>query len=246
MRKQFFLILLITFSLSAGINCNSFFFSNLANEKSLQIRDNKDAELIDAIKSENFEKSKELLEKGASANSSYKISETSEIYETALGLAVRNKNLEIARLLLEHKADVNKSYIGGSYHTLNFRNAVYNQDLAMVKLLADYKADMEKDADSFVPTIFYAGNKEMLDFLVKQGFDINVIGGEGKTCLIEAVFSNDVDLVKAVLQHKPNNLNNKTVAIKVTDYKEMTALQLAKAYGNKEIIEALKKAGAKR
>lgn len=232
------IFIIILMCLFIGFNCKS----NISNSSSVQSQDEKDEELIEAVADENAEKVNKLLEKGANPNSFSKSPETATLNNTALGIAIDKKNVEIARLLLEKGANVDKKYIDGD--TLNFREAVYHQDVQMAKLLVEFKANTDIN-NTVSPTILDAETAEMLDFLVAQGFDINAHESEGRTCLINAVFAQDLALVKAVLRHKPNNLAAKTQPLPVTDSQQMTALQLAKAYGNKEIVDELKKAGAK-
>lgn len=210
----------------------------------LHNKEKKDDELITAVKDGDYEQVKQLLENEANPNSFYKASETSDYYVTALGLSVEKKNTKIAELLLEHGADVNKHSFDADYTflspVLNFGWAVGNEDLPMMNLLAAHNADLQLSSDK----PYLVKNEQVLDFLVKKGYDINARDIEGRTVLIEAVFSHNFDLVKAILRYKPN-LNLRTEALKVTDYKKMTALELANAYGDKEIVQALKKAGEK-
>jgi len=235
---SFFFILLLSFL--AGFNCKNTSVSARPDNQSLQTRKDSDAGLIEAINNENTEKVRQLLESGANPDSTYKAAGTSQSI-TALGIAVDKKNLEIARLLLEKGANVDLRYVDSDY--LNFRESVSNQDVKMAKLLADFHADTEKNDDS-APIIRDVKDTEMLDFLINLGFDINRQDIDGRTCLTEAIFAGDLQMVKAILQYKPD-LSLKTKPLKVLNYKAMTALQIAKTYGNKNIIEELKKAGAK-
>jgi uncharacterized protein len=238
MKIGILLIVLLTFGLTS-FNCRNSSVSALPDNDNLQIRKKNDIQLVEAVKSENAERVKQLLESGANPNSTYRKSETSDSTTTVLGLAVENKNVEIARLLLEHGADVDRSRTGFDY--LNFRIAINNQDVKMAKLLVSFDAKTNDDSS---PMIRDVKNEELLEFLINRGFDINSQDIDGRTCLTEAVFARDLEMVKAILKHKPN-LNLKTKPLKVLDYKEMTVLQIAKAYNNKDIIQELKKAGAK-
>jgi ankyrin repeat protein len=253
MKKQVLLILLLTLCLVNGFNCKNNFPLNEINAQVLQ--KGKDEELIEAVKNNNSVKVEELLKTGADANAcEQRFAESPRDCYPVLGLAVDEKNAQIARMLLENGANVDSRdlrYIEAlktalpSRH-LNFAKAVMNQDVQMIKLLAEFNANMQKDEDS-MPILCFAKNKEVLDLLIDYGFDINVRSkSDGKICLTDAIISGNVELVKAILSHRPSNLHSKTYALKVFDYQEMTSLQLAKLYGNREIIEALKKAGAKK
>lgn len=247
MRTPIFLILLLAISTAIGFDCKS---------KSQIPQETKDEELVKAVKNNNLKKVKELLEDGANPNAFYQIGEdTDYMYGTVLGEAVDEKHLEIARLLLEHGANVDKNFYTKDTLGLNFEKAITNQDIPMMKLLIDYKANLDIDNKSS-PAIFRAKNKEVLDFLIDKGFDVNQQeNGTGFTCVMRAIIENDVELVKAILGHQPNlNLKLKPVN-KLYNFKELTALEIAKIWKRedetetlkqKEIIKLLKEAGAKR
>lgn len=250
MKTPFYLILLLVLSFIVSSDCGK------SNSTEAQIplisQETKDAELVEAVKVRDIDKARKLLKDGANPDIVYKESKENNIYLTVLRTAVVNKDLETAKLLLSHNSNVNLSTIiydnniRYEYND-NFREATFNQDLPMMKLLADYQIDMKKDED-FAPLIVYAvRNKETLDFLVELGFDISIIDkSEGRTALIEAVLADDVNLVKAILKHKPKNLEAKTYGLKVFDFQKLTALQIAEIHKNKEIIKLLKKAGARK
>ncbi len=208
-----------------------------------------DVELINAVKSENADEVKRFLADGANPNSFLKISDGLSLnyYETVLGLAVDKKNTDIARLLLDKEANVDKHSFDGNNPPIlwedNFSKATNNEDVKTMKLLVDHHADLTGNKDN-PPIITKVKNIEVLDFLVKHGFDINDRDYEGINILIEAVFDNNVELVKAILKYNPD-LNQKTEELVFTDYKKLTPLQIAEIYGYKEIIRELKKAGAK-
>ena len=209
-----------------------------------------DVKLISAVKSENLEDAKRLLANGANPNSFFKVSDgaSSNYYETILGLAIDKKNADIVRLLLEKGANANiHSFDGNKPPVLwedNFSNATSNEDVVTMKLLADYHADLTGNKDS-PPIITSVRNVEVLDFLMKHGFDINVKDFEGNSVLMKAIFDNKAELVKAILKYNPN-LDQKTEELVFTDYKKLTPLQLAERYASKEVVEELKKAGAKK
>lgn len=238
MKTSVLFIIFLVLGLTS-FDCRNSGVSALPDNNNSQIHKKNDIQLVEAVKSENAERVKQFLESGANPNSTYRKSETSDSATTVLGLAVENKNIEIARLLLEHGADVDRSQTGFNY--LNFRIAIDNQDVKMAKLLVSFSA---KTSDDSSPMIRDVKNEELLDFLINRRFDIDSQDIDGRTCLTEAIFAQDLKMVKAILKHKPN-LSLKTKPLKVLDYKEMTALQIAKAYNNKDIIRELKKASAK-
>lgn len=207
-----------------------------------------DVELISAVKSENIEDVQRLLADGANPNSFLKVSDGASLnyYETVLGLAIDKKNADLARLLLEKGANANQHSFDGNKPPVlredNFSKATNNEDVRTMQLLADYQADLTGNKDN-PPIITKVKNIEVLDFLMKHGFDINAKDFEGNSVLIKAIFDNKAELVKAILKYNPD-LNQKTGESVFTDYKKLTLLQLAERYAGKEIVQELKKAGA--
>lgn len=207
-----------------------------------------DSQLIDAVKGGNLDEVQRLLNSGANPNSFYQNSTpVLNRYTTVLGLAVSNKNVEIARLLLERGADVNENTFD-AYRSLaltedNFSRAVYNEDIKMMQLLIEHHANPQGN-NQISPLIVEVQNIKVLDFLMKHGASINTVGVSGRTALANAIYNQNVNLVKAILKYKPN-LSKKIESI-LTNYKKVTPLELAMIYGNKEIIQELKKAGAKK
>ncbi len=206
-----------------------------------------DVALIEAVKSENIEDVKRLLTGGANPNSFFKDANSAlNYYETVLGLAIDKKNVGIANLLLEYRADVNKHSFDAHQPPILSKNtfgvAVYTENVEMIELLADYNADTDFDDKTVVYSV---KTPEVLNLLVKNGYDVNARTVEGETILTDAIFAKDLALVKAILKYNPD-LNQKTGELVFTDYKKLTLLQLAERYGSKEIIRELKKAGARK
>lgn len=209
-----------------------------------------DVELINAVKSENIEDVKRLLANGANPNSFFKVSDGSLLnnYETVLGLAIDKKNADIARLLLEKGANADKHSFDGNKPPVlwedNFSKATNNEDVRIMELLVDYHANLTGNKDN-PPIITRVKNTEVLSSLMKHGFDINAKDFKGSSILIKAIFDNNAELVRAILKYNPD-LNQKTEELVFTDYKKLTPLQLAERYASQEIVQELKKAGAKK
>ena len=214
-----------------------------------------DKQLFETIRRGDAASVKALLEQGANVNANVKtttFNADEAAYATPLGEAVDGKKTAIARLLLEHDADINKQSVWRksasstpSHTILTFPSAVAKQDLPMMRLLVEYHADIKGETGDY-PLITKAKTKEVLDYLVSLGFDINTRDDyHGFTALFLAVRDNNLDLVEAILQHKPD-LTITTEPTKVNNFKKLTALQWAESVNNKVIIDELKKAGAKR
>lgn len=217
-------------------------------KKPLEYENSQDKALFEAVEQNNVARVKEILEQGANANAKVKIFSCAEgepAFSTVLGESVEMKNSQIAKLLLQHGADVNAYFSCGNRVYLNFQRAVVNQDIAMMKLLVGFGAETGRKDDE-IQILINAKSKEVLDYLIEIGFDINSRDRiHGFTPLFLAVRDNNLDLVRAILQHKPN-LAITTEPTKINGNKELTVLQLAESIGNKEIIQELKRAGINR
>ena len=207
-----------------------------------------DQALFEAVGQDNTAEVKIVLEQGANANARVKTFDCAEnepAFSTVLGEAIERKNTEAAKLLLEYGANVNTYFFCGNRVYLNFPRAVVNQDVAMMKLLVEFGAETDR-RNNENQILVSAKSKEVLDYLIDIGFDINARDNyHGFTPLFLAVRSNDLNLVRAILDHKPD-LEIFTEPTKINGYKRLTTLQLAEGIGNKQIIQELKEAGAKK
>jgi ankyrin repeat protein len=116
-------------------------------------------------------------------------------------------------------------------------SAVVSGHLEMVKLLIKNGAHLEykcadENNDTVVITAAGLGSRHILEYLIKKGSDINYQNKKGETALMRSAANYILeDNVKVLLKHKANkSLKNK---------KGKTALDIAKAKGNKDIINAL-------
>ncbi len=279
MKKIILFIVFFIFFFIFEFNCKKLSFTEAQISQTTQ--ESKNIELMKAVESENIEKTEELLKNGANPNYSYKISEqpNDSMYRTLLGLTVDGKirerannvikkdsyvgtdekQLKIARLLLEYNADPNKNFFTldkngqEDYVSSNLGRAVINQDIPMIKLLIEYHSDPEKNSSS--PLTNSAKSKEVLDLVIASGVDINQQDPTGFNCLMRAAEANDVEMVKAILAYQPNLALKLKPVNKLYNYKELTALEIAKIWGReneneiskqKEIIRLLKQASAKK
>lgn len=124
---------------------------------------------------------------------------------TALYRALHsNKSFEIIKLLLEAGASPNTEYILTECIDLN------KLDEAM--LLLDFGANIDATNEYSNPSIieaFKRNNQEQLEFLVKNGADINFIGGDGKSVLDLAYDREKYDTVKLLKKTvSTNELSN--------------------------------------
>ena len=130
--------------------------------------------LLKAVESNDYNKAKNLVDKGADVNVRVKMYNNT----TPLLEAVANRNYKMAKLLIGNGADVNK---GGGLHygttpliAAAFSNYLKNKDdLEMVKLLLENGAEINsEDAQGKTALVFAKmkdSTKELADYLEKNG-----------------------------------------------------------------------------
>ena len=198
-------------------------------------------ELADAIYEKDSSKIADLLDSGIDVNISPEGYQT-----TVLFIACSMEGYEnIASLLISRGADVN--YKGKDGRTPIMWAA--GNSLETTKLLFEHGADIKATADdgmtALIESIFGILSKkvtfDVLAFLLNHGANINDVltgkGASGWTALLFATVNGNKDLVEYLIKHGAN--------VNHTSDEGSTALSLAKQEKYKEIVELLKKAGAK-
>lgn len=143
-----------------------------------------------------------LLENGAAPDGS----KTGNFVESfPLRCAVQAGNLSMATDLLEHGADVN------AYHILI--DALDNRDFPMDKLLLAYGAEVREPADdmqgpflhSYSPPLLFnaieAGQKDLVETLIRKGANVNAYSRIGLTPLLVAVNHGNKQLIGILLDN---------------------------------------------
>ncbi|TWT79953.1 Ankyrin repeats (3 copies) [Planctomycetes bacterium CA13] len=122
----------------------------------------------------------------------------------------------------------------------SFRRAALDGNMQIVKLALDSGSDPDaKDAQGHTAMHYAAfnGHTKVVEFLLGKGVDVNVVDGEGKTPLIHASSGPFNETVVFLLDHKAK--------IDHADATEgFTALMMAAAEGQLEVVETLLKRGA--
>jgi ankyrin repeat protein len=185
------------------------------------------------------------------------IKPTSSVKATALGLAVLHDNAVITEALLDRNAksagDEVLEIEGTSVITSNsgppvshtfgwierpafvLHIAAIHGNVAIVQALIKHGWDVNGRNKNQMTALFVASDMSMIKTLVACGADVNALNRTGGTPLFLAVLRQDPSAVKLLIDH-----NAKVDAM---DTNGETALRLAQ--GNAEIIQMLKRAGAK-
>jgi uncharacterized protein len=193
--------------------------------------------LMEAAASSQTDAALKLIEKGADINA------RDGFYgSTALMFAAGEGATKIVKALLEKGAEVNATNNKG-YTALDVAEEDFHKEvIALLKRAGaknserqDTASAAEKESDFRLAA--REGNTEKILGLLAQGVNINSQDERGWTALREAVFQENVDVVKLLLSNKadPNLRDNQDGS---------TALHWAAQTGNAEIAAALLNSGA--
>lgn len=178
--------------------------------------------LLDAVKENQFEKAKLLIEKGANVNSKDKYG------DTPLHAAILQGNIEIAKLLLKNGADINAKDNSGFTVMHNCHSP------EVVAYLIEKGADINaRDRLGLTPLHWAVkqGYQATVELLIEYKADINIQDNYGN---IPLHFTKDIG-IGALLIEKGANVNAKSNS----NDSGYTLLHLAAQDGNTAIIELL-------
>ncbi len=174
-----------------------------------------------------------LLEKGAD------VREKRPDDSTAFLDAVGSDRVELARLLWEAGANPNGRRLGGRGANLDpLQHATLWGEFDMLRLLLDRGSDIIRAQGWPLWVAVEAGNIHMVTFLLDRGAPVDGSDkGEGMfTSLMCAAQGGHAEIARLLLQRGAN--------INARDNRGLTALQIAKRWGNKETVAMLKEYGA--
>jgi ankyrin repeat protein/beta-lactamase regulating signal transducer with metallopeptidase domain len=154
---------------------------------------------------------------------------------TLLHWAVLADSPDVAAFLIGKGADVNAKHGRGYTPLMSARL------LPVVELLVANGADIHARLGGQGPTKLHmactAGDKDLVEFVLRQGADVNLKLRDGRTPLMQAAREGHTDIVKLLIAH--------SAVVNVSDNRGRTALALAEQRNHTEIVELLKKHGAK-
>lgn len=102
--------------------------------------------------------------------------------QTALELAVLNNDVAAAEFLLKNGADVNHR-VNGEGYLLMLKNYQSQMTSALLKYKPDFSADSTEEQTLLMKATVRL-NAELVDALIKDGFDVNARDKEGNTALL--------------------------------------------------------------
>jgi ankyrin repeat protein len=208
-----------------------------------------EAELFDAIKSNDLEKVKKLIENGVDVNTK------NDKEEIPLTYAFEYENFDIMKYLIENGADVNVKMYPEDY-ILTF--AISDEYFDIAKLLINNGADVNvKDSceKTALMNSCYEGNYEISKLLIDKGADVNARDEEGETALMEAFSAsyhvNDnnkkeeyVKIIKLLIDNganvnAKNNNNDKFLDLLGDDYVEKEIKEYIKTKKKSKALKPL-------
>lgn len=172
--------------------------------------------------------------------------------------AIENNNVEQAKVCIKLGADVNA--ISKAYA---FMSAIADGQKDMVELLIKAGADVKAKGYEGRTALMHAADKDTAELLIKAGADVNAKDDNGWTALMEAAYSGYKDVAELLIKSGADSRMAFAWAVKesrsdavellinaganpnVTDSEGISALDYAILYGQNDIANLLRAAGAK-
>lgn len=116
--------------------------------------------------------------------------------------AIKGNNVDYISLLIKNKANLSEIFDDEStYNPLDY--AIINNKLKIVKLLVEYGLEIEPENDyedySSLELAVESNNKDILDYLISKGANINFINAQGKTLLDAAIVKNNYEMIEYLI-----------------------------------------------
>lgn len=157
-----------------------------------------------AVMSENLDRVKALVEKGADVNATDNLGQMPlhQAIERVFDSDDKSDNMEIVKYLVEHGADVNaKNSVGD---TVLHRASAWG-NLELTKYLVEHGADINAKAPFGGRTVLHFAvkgrNLELVQWLVDKGLDVNAKDDSGKTVLQYAKKYCNQEIIEYLKEH---------------------------------------------
>ncbi|KAI4946132.1 hypothetical protein J4E91_007575 [Alternaria rosae] len=189
-------------------------------------------EFHDAIKGEDYDGVKNMLDDGAN------VERGTDEGESPLILAIWKQHISIITLLLERGADISRPFDGFP----PIHHAVMQKDRApqIIQLLLDYGASLEAVGTEDINALHFAASNGMVhgaDFLIGKGVEISRTCASEKTALILAAKYGHLAIVKLLLA--------RGASLHERSGNGCTVLMWAAEYGQHKVVHYLLEAGAR-
>lgn len=197
-------------------------FSNNSNSQSLQ-------EVFEAVNDGNTAEVRRLLDRGLDVNTS------DANGDTLLMLATRKHERELAGMLVSRKADLARR---NRYGDNALMMASLIGDLLLVKAFIEAGAAVNQAGWSALHYAAFGGSAPVVTYLIGKGAEKNSVAPNGYTPLMLAARDGQVEAAKALLFEDAD-----------ADFRNSageTAMIVAERRKKPEVIELLKRAGARR
>lgn len=184
---------------------------------------------------------RKLLKEGANPNAARSSG------ATALSYAVAGRHLEVVHVLLAAKADPNRDSFGMAPLFL----AAETGDLGIVKALlgagakvnarlhaVDEEMKVREGDTALIASASPTGKGAVTRALLAAGADVNARADNGKTAVIQAAAAENLDVLKALLEAKPD------VKARMSAPEEIDALMIAVGKNRADMVQLLIAAGA--
>ena len=107
----------------------------------------------------------------------------------------------------------------------------------IVRILKNAGAKADDIETALINTAGMTGRMDMIEYFIQKGANVNAQDYYGHTALIEATIIEDTMIIQYLIEHGAD--------VNLKDNQGATALSVAQHYGYRDVIDLLKKAGAK-
>ncbi|MEO0347892.1 MAG: ankyrin repeat domain-containing protein [Pseudomonadota bacterium] len=186
--------------------------------------------LIAAVKENDVERAKKLLEAGADVNAVDKEG------DTALNWAAYKGNDDLVQILIDASADLNLPGYQNKTPLINAASKGYTQN-AQILIAADADVNaVDKEGDTALNLAADKGNDDLVQILIDAGADVNSPGFQNRTPLMDTAIKGHAQNARILIAADAD--------VNAVGEEGYTALLLAAYEGNYDLVRILIDAGA--